>query len=232
MSLYLTLLILSIIFPLVLSFDKKVAFYRHWPALFPSLLVTGALFIIFDIYFARQGIWGFNPRYHSGIVLAYLPLEEWLFFIVIPYASIFIHYVIIAYFPKAFFSDKTTIIITIVLISVLILGVIMNLQKAYTLVYFSAMIIVLTVAALVNTDLLKKFYVTFLVILIPFSIINGILTGSFIADEVVWYNHLEITGIRFFTIPVEDFTYGFSLILINLLLMNYFRKLIKNPHNG
>jgi len=232
MSLYLTLLILSIIFPLVLSFDRKVAFYRHWPALFPSLVVTGALFIIFDIYFARQGIWGFNPRYHSGIVIADLPLEEWLFFIVIPYASIFIHYVIIAYFPKAFFSDRTSIIITVVLISVLILGVIVNLQEAYTLVYFSAMIIVLSVAVLANSDLLKKFYITFLVILIPFSIINGILTGSFIADEVVWYNRREITGLRIFTIPVEDFTYGFSLILINLLLMNYFRKLFnKNPDN-
>ena len=232
MPLYLTLLIISIIVPLSLSFDKKVAFYKNWPALFPSLLITGAIFIIFDIYFARQGIWGFNPRYHSGIVIAYLPLEEWLFFIVIPYASIFIHYVIIAYFPKAFFSDKTTIIITVVLISVLILGVIMNLQKAYTLVYFSAMIIVLSVAALANTYLLKKFYMTFLVILIPFTIINGILTGSFIADEVVWYNRGEITGIRIFTIPIEDFTYGFSLILINLLLMNYFRKLFnKKPDN-
>ncbi len=232
MPLYLTLLIISIIVPLTLSFDNKVAFYRHWPALFPSLMVTGALFIIFDIYFARQGIWGFNPRYHSGIVIAYLPLEEWLFFIVIPYASIFIHYVIIAYFPEAFFSDKTTIIITLVLISALTLGIILNLQKAYTLVYFSAMIIVLTVALFANTDLLKKFYVSFLVILIPFTIINGILTGSFIADEVVWYNSSEITGIRIFTIPVEDFTYGFSLILINLLLMNYFRSLFnKNPEN-
>ncbi len=232
MPLYLTLLIISIIVPLTLSFDKKVAFYRHWPALFPSLMVTGALFIVFDIYFARQGIWGFNPRYHSGIVIAYLPLEEWLFFIVIPYASIFIHYVIIAYFPKAFFSDKTTIIITLVLISALTLGIILNLQKAYTLVYFLAMIIVLTVTLFANTDLLKKFYVSFLVILIPFTIINGILTGSFIADEVVWYNSSEITGIRIFTIPVEDFTYGFSLILINLLLMNYFRNLFnKNPEN-
>ena len=146
MPLYLSLLIISIIFPLTLSFDRKVAFYRHWPALFPSLVVTGALFLIFDIYFARQGIWGFNPRYHSGIVIADLPLEEWLFFIVIPYASIFIHYVIIAYFPKAFFSDRTSIIITVVLISVLILGVIVHLQEAYTLVYFSAMIIVLSVA--------------------------------------------------------------------------------------
>ena len=64
-----------------------------------------------------------------------------------------------------------------------------------------------------------------LVILIPFIIVNGILTGSFIEGEIVWYNPDEITGIRLITIPVEDFAYGFSLILINLHLMNYFRKL-------
>ena len=178
----------------------------------------------------RQGIWGFNPHYHSGIVLAYLPLEEWLFFIVIPYASIFIHYVLIAYFPELSLPDKTTRIISVVLISTLVLGIILNLQKAYTLTYFILMIIVLVAALLLKTHLLSRFYISFLVILIPFTIINGILTGSFIEGEVVWYDEVEITGFRIFTIPIEDFAYGFSLILINLILMDYFRrKFYKGP---
>jgi lycopene cyclase domain-containing protein len=225
MSLYLILLILSIIFPLVLSFDKKVGFYKHWPLLLPSLLLTGALFILFDIYFARNGIWGFNPKYHSGIVLADLPLEEWLFFIVIPYASIFIHYVMIAYFPDAILPDKTTKMISASLLAILLLAIILNPDRAYSVVYFSLMIFVLLISMFEKTGLLNRFYVSFPVILIPFIIINGILTGSFIEGEVVWYNSAEITGLRIITIPVEDFAYGFSLILINLLFMNYFRKL-------
>ncbi len=225
MSLYLILLILSIIFPLVLSFDKKVGFYKHWPLLLPSLLLTGALFILFDIYFARNGIWGFNPKYHSGIVLADLPLEEWLFFIVIPYASIFIHYVMIAYFPDAILPDKTTKMISASLLAILFLAIILNPDRAYSVVYFSLMIFVLLISMFERTGLLNRFYVSFPVILIPFITINGILTGSFIEGEVVWYNSAEITGLRIITIPVEDFAYGFSLILINLLFMNYFRKL-------
>jgi lycopene cyclase domain-containing protein len=224
MSLYLILLILSIIFPLVLSFDKKVGFYKHWPLLLPSLLLTGALFILFDIYFARNGIWGFNPKYHSGIVLADLPLEEWLFFIVIPYASIFIHYVMIAYFPDAILPDKTTKMISASLLAILLLAIILNPDRAYSVVYFSLMIFVLLISMFERTGLLNRFYVSFPVILIPFITINGILTGSFIEGEVVWYNSAEITGLRIITIPVEDFAYGFSLILINLLFMNYFRK--------
>jgi lycopene cyclase domain-containing protein len=225
MALYLTLIICSIFIPFVLSFDKKVGFYKQWPVLFPSVLLTGIPFILFDIYFAMKGIWGFDPRYHSGIIIAELPLEEWLFFIVIPYASIFIHYVLSAYFPDKFPSDKTTRIISVALIVFLLLVVISNLEKIYTLVYLFLMILVLVAGLFEKTQVLNRFYVSFPVILIPFLIVNGILTGSLIPGEVVWYNTEEILGIRILTVPVEDFAYGFSLILTNLMLMNYFRRL-------
>lgn len=224
MPLYLILLICSLLFPLALSFDRKVAFFKHWPSLIPSLLITGTFFIVFDIWFAKRAIWGFNPEYHSGIVMAGLPLEEWLFFIVIPYASIFIHYVLIAYFPGKVLSDKVTTGITFTLILVLALGILTHPGRSYTLVYFVLMILVLLLSTVMKARHLNRFYISFLVILIPFIIVNGILTGSFIEGEVVWYDPDEITGIRLITIPVEDFAYGFSLILINLMLMNCLRK--------
>ena len=59
--------------------------------------------------------------------------------------------------------------------------------------------------------------------LIPFFIINGILTGSFIENEVVWYNNDENLGIRLFTIPIEDSIYAFTLILTNLALTEFFQ---------
>ena len=141
MPLYLILLISSLFLPLALSFDRKVAFYKHWPYLIPSLFITGAFFVAFDIWFAKRAIWGFNPDYHSGIVLAGLPLEELLFFIVIPYASIFIHYVLIAYFPGKGLSDRVTNGITITLILVLALGILTHPGRSYTLVYFVLMIV-------------------------------------------------------------------------------------------
>lgn len=224
MPLYLILLICSLFLPLALSFDRKVAFYKHWPYLIPALLITGAFFVAFDIWFAKRAIWGFNPDYHSGIVLAGLPLEELLFFIVIPYASIFIHYVLIAYFPGKGLPDRVTNGITITLILVLALGILTHPGRSYTLVYFLLMIAVLAISSFMKDRLLNRFYISFLIILIPFIIVNGILTGSFIEGEVVWYNPDEITGLRLITIPVEDFTYGFSMIMINLMLMNCFSK--------
>jgi lycopene cyclase domain-containing protein len=56
-------------------------------------------------------------------------------------------------------------------------------------------------------------------------IVNGILTGSFIENEVVWYNNNENLGLRFFTIPVEDFAYAFSMLLFNLLIIEKLKNL-------
>jgi len=95
------------------------------------------------------------------------------------------------------------------------------------------MIIALIISFLDKSFLINKFYITFLVILVPFLLVNGILTGSFIKQEVVWYNDHENLGIRIFTIPVEDFGYAFSLILFNLLLISKLKGLYpKTKHTS
>ena len=226
MSLYLILEISSLAIPFILSFDKKVAFYTKWKILFPSILLTGILFITADIVFAKQGIWGFNPRYHSNLLISGIPFEEWLFFVVIPYASIFTHYVFTSYFPDAFLSGKITRIITLILLLVLTGIIILFYDRVYTLFYAALMAVILIISLFEKEPLLNRFYITFLIILVPFFLINGILTGSFMAEEVVWYNNSEITGFRIFTVPFEDIMYCFSLILLNLMLMEKFQKVI------
>jgi lycopene cyclase domain-containing protein len=56
-------------------------------------------------------------------------------------------------------------------------------------------------------------------------IVNGILTGTGLEEEVVWYNQAAILGIRILTMPVEDTFYGMFLILFVLSLFEAFQKL-------
>ena len=63
-----------------------------------------------------------------------------------------------------------------------------------------------------------KLFSVYPVLLIPFFIVNGILTGTGLAEPVVWYNNAENLGIRLITIPVEDIFYGFELILLNIFI--------------
>ncbi|MDX9811567.1 MAG: lycopene cyclase domain-containing protein [Bacteroidales bacterium] len=224
MSLYLALLLASFSMPFLLSFDRKVAFHRLWRYLFPAIVMTALFFIPADILFTRHGVWGFNPRYHMHPPLAGLPPEEWLFFLVIPYASIFIHYVFISYCRSCLFSDRVTRMLTLFLIFALVITAIAFMDRIYTVLYSLLAVILLVAAVTSGEKLLNYFYLSFLIILIPFFIVNGVLTGTFIEEEVVWYNSAEITGLRLITVPVEDVIYGFCMILLTLLIMNWLRK--------
>jgi lycopene cyclase domain-containing protein len=229
MSLYLALLLASVAVPLILSFDKKLQFYRKWNTLFPAIFIVAAIYIGFDVLMTHLGVWGFNERYHSSIKILGLPLEEWLFFIIIPYASLFIHEAFILYFPKIRLSKKNTTYLTFLIIIILIMVLLRNTEKIYTLYIFSFTLMVLGLSFFDRSSNLSHFYITFLIILIPFILVNAVLTGSFIESEVVWYNNDENLGIRIFTIPIEDFAYAFSMLLLNLQIVQFLkhRKLIQ-----
>ena len=222
--LYLLLNLGSISIPFLFSFHPKLKFYKYWKSLFLAIAITMFVFIVWDIVFAHIGVWGFNETYLIKLTLLGLPIEEWLFFICIPYACIFTHYALLLYFPKLNIKISSVTKISYVLITVLLALSILNHGKWYTFINFLYAAVILILVLKTKPKLLQSYYLTFLIMLIPFFIVNGILTGSMIENEVVWYNNAENLNIRLFTIPIEDTVYAFSLILTNLFLMKLFTK--------
>ena len=147
-----------------------------------------------------------------------------LFFICIPYASIFIHYSLEYFKPKLLLSSKAVKGITYFLLIITAVTLFFNLDKWYTSINYSLLILTLLVALFFAKDILKRFYISFVIILVPFLIVNGILTGSFIPEPVVWYNNTENLGIRLFTIPIEDIGYAFSMLFWVVFLNEQFKK--------
>ena len=104
---------------------------------------------------------------------------------------------------------------------------ILNFGKLYTTITFISSIAILILVLVRNISLLQDFLVSYAFILIPFFIVNGILTGSFIVEQVVWYNNMHNMGIRIGTIPFEDIFYGMTLLLGTLFLSSE----LKGPVN-
>lgn len=221
--LYLLINIASFSIPFVYSFEKKMNFIQYWKVVFLSLIIVAIPFLIWDVIFTENGVWGFNPLYYLGITVFGLPLEEMLFFICIPYASIFTHYAFSYFFPKLKLSNTVTKRITMLLFVFSVIVVFIAFPKSYTTVDFSLFALIMLYALVTKDPILNKFYITFLAVLIPFFMVNGLLTGSFIPEEVVWYNNAENLGIRVGTVPIEDVFYAFSMLYMSLILIEKFK---------
>ena len=221
--LYIFLDVFTITGPFLLSFDKKVAFYKDWKGLFPSLVIVSLFYLLWDVWFTESGIWEFNYRYLLGPKLFNLPLEEYGFFLVVPYACLFIYRVWQSYFPKWEIPNDLSYGI---LLTTSLLITLLNLDKTYTAVTFGLISISMLGYRLVPkiwTELKKNWsylLTAWLISSIPMLYVNGQLT----IKPVVIYNNMENLGIRIFSIPVEDFFYNFLYMLWMIPLFEYFNK--------
>jgi lycopene cyclase domain-containing protein len=222
--LYLSINILSILIPLLTSFYSKAPFYKKWKYFWPATLITAVFFLIWDELFTRMGVWGFNEQYLLGIYVLNMPLEEILFFICIPYASVFTYFALNHLIEKDYLFPHQEIISSVLIIGLLIAGMYF-MDRWYTSVTFLALAFFLTYQMLkLRPRYMGRFYFAFAIILIPFFITNGLLTGSWIHEEVVWYNDHENLGIRLGTIPMEDIFYGMFMILMNITIYEWLQE--------
>lgn len=195
----------ALFFPLLLSFDKKVAFYKRWKSVFAAIFITAVPFLIWDYFKTDAGVWAFSPKYTIGIKLGNLPIEEVLFFIIVPYSVIFINACIKAYFGTPLAKLDSILQGSLLALSVGI--ILLHYDKTYTLVVSISVIIYTIIYRILGKG--EGLAITFLIHLIPFFIMNGLLTNI----PVVLYNEEEYMGYRIFGIPFEDALYSYSMLL-------------------
>jgi lycopene cyclase domain-containing protein len=216
---YLIINVLTIIFPVILSFDKRVAFAKSWKFIWPGMAITGLLFLFWDVLFTIHGVWSFNDKYIIGLKFYGLPLEEILFFLTVPFSCIFI-YACLNYYVKWQPGNIVTRMASNLLIGLSIALLALNYTRLYTAVTFSLLAVLLVLLMYYfKVKWLNRFYMAFIVSLIPFYIVNGILT----AWPIVLYNDAQNMGIRAGTIPFEDHFYSMALLLMNIGFFEYFK---------
>ena len=220
---YLLINFLTVLFPIILSFDKRVRFFQSWKYIFPGLFISGLLFLFWDYLFTIYGVWSFNPDYVKGIYFLNLPIEEILFFVTVPFACIFI-YECLNYYIKRDLLESVSVYISYLLIGLCAVLLVLFYDRVYSLITYGLLLVILLIAQFVlKLKFLSRFYLAYLVSLIPFYIVNGLLTSI----PVVMYNNEENMAFRVGTIPFEDHFYSMAMLLLNIMFFEYLRKRAK-----
>jgi lycopene beta-cyclase len=86
---YLIVLGAVLAFPLALSFLMPLKLYSRWKPMTMAMSTVCAVYWMWDCIVTARGHWSFNPAYILGATILGMPVEEWLFFVIITFVSIF-----------------------------------------------------------------------------------------------------------------------------------------------
>lgn len=221
-SLYLLVNFFTIIIPFLFSFHPKIKFNKTWGAFFSAAILVGLIFVIWDAIFTKMGVWWFNDNYILGIKLVGLPIEEILFFICIPFSCIFTYFCLDKFYDLTWNKKFENLFFILFSLSLIVIATIYINQIYTAITFYSTALACIYLKFIKPVDWIGKATTVYGILLLPFFIVNGVLTGTGIEDAVVKYNPDDFMGIRMLTIPVEDSIYGYLLILLNLLLYKKF----------
>jgi len=94
--------------------------------------------------------------------------------------------------------------------------------KEYTTLALVSAIVIVAADRLTGVRVLsrREFWI-FLGVMAGFMLVtNGYLTSR----PIVLYNEQFLLNVRLWTIPIEDFFYGFSLIALTIIFWEYFKR--------
>ncbi len=243
MSLYLLLDLAAIAGPLALSFDRRVRFVKSWLPALAAALIVGIPYAAWDWFMTTRGAWAFNPRYVFPARVAWLPLEELLFFLVVPFCCLFIHEVVASFLPvrpsparqrlsparQRLYPARQRLypargkparLPWIAVGTLCALLAALAQPRLYTSTVLGITSAFFLFGALAWPKLLRsrRFWFAILLSYVPFAVMNGILT----ALPVVSYAPAAILGPRVVSIPLEDFLYSFTLLGFSMAAFSAF----------
>ncbi len=212
--------------PLFISIIGKVKYLKNYRSFIPAIVIVAIPYIIWDMLVTGLD-WHFNPSYVLSIRIVDLPIEEVMFFIVVPFAMLFVYEYIRYYLQEKTMSEKRAyyVFVPIFAISIALTILSYGIQYLFLAMLSIDILFIFEIATKFHMFRSRNFWIYMLMGLIAFLIVNYFLTSI----PVVEYYHSKILSTSYWngritTIPVEDFIYNFSLLSFYLFFYNIFNK--------
>lgn len=213
-----TFLILNffiVLIPFALMLDRKVkntADIKN--TLLPSLIV---MFVFSEVAVFLTGLkaWNFNQIYLVGSSYRGLPLEAYLFLFSFSFAGLGIYNYLNIKFPKNELQ-KYSLTFSNLMMGICIAFLFFGYTKWYTAITFAFLILLLFGVEYINKlRFMYKFYRAFVVMLIPFYIIYGIICNL----PIIVYDIKQNIRFSLFKIPFENYFFMMATLLLGVYLM-------------
>jgi lycopene cyclase domain-containing protein len=212
---YLFLLLIFTVIPIIIGRKNLVSFSGKLKFIFPGIAFGTLIFSIWDIRFTQLGIWTFNPDYIVGLEIFTLPVEEYLFFVIVPLSGVFIYE-----FLKVKLSrfEKPNLFLSVSLILLIFLGITAFLSREKLYPFFTFFLLTIYFGYTIFRNKFKthytKFYLTYFIMVVPYLLFSGLLNTI----PVKSYDLLHQLNISFFYSPIENLGYLFLLLLMNIAI--------------
>lgn len=221
---YILILLFTVIICFVASFNRRIQFNKEFLPFLKAAVLVAVPFIAWDIWFTAHRVWWFDNRYTLGVIIAGLPLEEWLFFLCIPFSCVFTYFCIDKFFKMEWLIGFNNLIVFVALIVCSVVAL-LHFDKIYTLVTAIATIgTLIYLHFIARTEWISKATMVYAILMLGFFPVNGVLTGIGLESPIVNYNPKDFLGIRMLTIPIEDAFYGYTQFLLILYFFKKFQK--------
>lgn len=180
-----------------------------WNRLLYVYLVVSVPFVLIDSISHARGWWAYNSQHVGSASFLGLPIEECLFFFVIPFACLYLYSAMAKL--KVLSSPVTRQWLYIALCLSVLFAVLTAVMQPLERTIVDAILLALVVGIFifVRPRITRAFLVWVGAVLILFFVTNSILTGL----PIVTYDHAFGSAMRIGSVPIEDFWYNFSLLL-------------------
>jgi lycopene cyclase domain-containing protein len=212
---YFLILFLILIFPIFGSIYRWRYGWnkQEWLRLLKVYLFVSVPFVVMDSIVHQRGWWSYNSDYIVDIFILGLPIEEVLFFFVIPFASLYL-YSIFSKTTEKLQLDRYEYIGKLILLTIVLIGlalvIIQPLERTIFDVILAYMVLILWIYN--KPNFMQSFWI--IVMTFIFVVTNYFLTSL----PIVTYDEMFGSSIRLISIPAEDFFYNISLLLASLVV--------------
>ena len=212
--------------PLFISIIGKVKYLKNYKSFIPAIVIVAIHYIIWDMLVTGLD-WHFNPLYVLSIRIVDLPLEEVMFFFVVPFAMLFVYEYIRYYVKEKTISERMAYYVFIPIFAISTVITIFSYDIQYLFLAMISVDILFLAEIITKFEMFRtrNYWIYMLMGLIAFLIVNYFLTSL----PVVEYYHSKILSTSYWngritTIPLEDFIYNFALLSFYLFFYNIFNK--------